>query len=140
MYHTDDLLHRVDRIYLGPPGKTAPVKIRYTAYGVGALVFVTTTVVLRGLLSIPWSSSSTLILFGITIFITGRLMRFITGDVTVRSVLTAAFNDLVAPRPPKTGAPVSVAPLPEHRMRHNAPAAGTSLSADLSDDPWSDAA
>ena len=54
---TYDLLHRVDRIYLGPPGKTAPVKIRYTAYGVGALVFVTTTVVLRGLLSIPWSKT-----------------------------------------------------------------------------------
>lgn len=140
MYHTDDLLHRVDRIYLGPPGKTAPFKIRYTAYGVGALVFVTTTVFLRGMLSIPWTSSSTLILFAVTIFITGRLMQFITGDVTVRSVLTAAYHDLVAPRPPKTGAPVSVAPLPEHRMRHNTPAAGTSAPTDLPNDSWSDAA
>lgn len=132
MYHTDDLLHRVDRIYLGPPGKTAPFKIRYTAYGVGALVFVTTTVFLRGLLSIPWTSSSTLILFAITIFITGRLMQFITGDVTVLSVLTAAKNDLVAPRPPKTGSPVAVTPLPALRMRH--------LPADTPADLWSDAA
>ena len=92
------------------------------------------------MLSIPWSSNSTLILFAITIFITARLMRFITGDVTVRSVVKAAYNDLVAPRPPKTGAPVSVAPLPEHRMRHNRPATGTSASTEAPADLWSDAA
>lgn len=140
MYHTDDLLHRVDRIYLGPPGKTLPFKVRYVAYGVGFLVFVLSTVLLRGLLSVPWSSGSTLIQAGIVVFVTGRLMRFVTGDVTVRSVITAAWNDLVAPRPPKAGTSTPVAALPEARMRHLRNDAEDSASVSIDNDIWSVAA
>lgn len=117
-YENDDLLHRVDRAYLGPPGYTFPFKVRYAAYGVGVGVFVVLMVVVRGLLQIPWGTQSTMILIAGTIFVTSRIMRYVNGDVTVMSVCKAAYNDLTAPRPPKSGEQLLIGAPAATRLHH----------------------
>ena len=36
----DDEIYRVDAVWLGPPRHTLPFRARYSAYGVGLVVFV----------------------------------------------------------------------------------------------------
>lgn len=111
MIDNDDLLYRVDQHYLGPAGRTLPFRLRYAAVGVGAVIFCTIFVVARAVVHVPLGFQSLVVMFGLTVVLTGRLTRFVNADRTVRSVIKAAGNDLVAPRPPKQGRTV-IFPMP----------------------------
>ncbi|SED92594.1 hypothetical protein [Rhodococcus koreensis] len=108
MINNDDLLYRVDRHYLGPTGYTFPVRIRYTALAVGILVFVAVFLIARAIVHVPLGFRPLMMMLLVTVFITHHIAKYVTPDRPLRSVLKAAFNDLNAPRPPKTGETVSV--------------------------------
>lgn len=103
MITTDDALARVDRHFLGPPGKTMPFRPSYTAIYTGAAVFFTIFVVARALLHVPLGFQPLAIMLAATVVITSRITRYVTPDRPLRSVVKAAWNDLNAPRPPKPG-------------------------------------
>ncbi|MEU6562551.1 hypothetical protein [Nocardia nova] len=128
MIENDDLLHRVDPHYLGPAGHTLPLRLRYQAAGVGFVVFTTVFVIARAILHAPLGFRSLLVMVLITVYFTTRLTRYITADRPLRSVVRAAWNDLVAPRPPKAGKALSIQ-LPDlgHRA-HRPPATEGSAS------------
>ncbi|MFE5790565.1 hypothetical protein [Rhodococcus erythropolis] len=119
MIDNDDLMYRVDRHYLGPTGYPLPVRIRYTAGIVGVAAFVVVFGIGRGILHVPLGFKSLMVMAVITVWLTTRIAKFVTPDRPLRSVLKAALNDLVAPRPPKQGKPVFVS-LPE-RLTKGAP-------------------
>jgi hypothetical protein len=99
----DDLLHRVDQHYLGPTGFTLPVRIRYAALGLGSAFLVTVFVIARAVVHVPLGFKSLVVMIVITVALTARVTKFVNADRPVRSVIRAAWNDLIAPRPPKPG-------------------------------------
>ncbi|WP_413768968.1 hypothetical protein [Rhodococcus pyridinivorans] len=103
MIDNDDMLHRVDRHYLGPTGFTLPFRLRYAAVGLGALVTVTVFVIARAIVQVPLGFQSLVVIVGIGVVITARVTKYVNADRSVRSVIRAAWNDLTAPRPPKAG-------------------------------------
>lgn len=103
MIDNDDMLHRVDRTYLGPTGATLPVRIRYSALGIGTGLLIIVFVIARGIVHVPLGFKSLVVILALTVVITGRVTKFVTADRPVRSVIRAAWNDLIAPRPPKPG-------------------------------------
>ncbi|WP_404316357.1 hypothetical protein [Prescottella equi] len=103
MIDNDDLLHRVDRHWLGPTGFTLPFRLRYAAVGLGVLIFVTVFVLARAIVHVPLGFKSIVVMGAIAVILTGRLTRFVNADRPIRSVFKAAWNDLNAPRPPKPG-------------------------------------
>ncbi|MDI9915398.1 hypothetical protein [Rhodococcus sp. IEGM 1379] len=108
MIDNDDLMYRVDRHYLGPTGYPLPVRIRYTAGIVGATAFIVVFVIARGILHVPLGFKSLLVMALVTVWATTRIAKYVTADRPLRSVVKAALNDLVAPRPPKVGKTVFV--------------------------------
>lgn len=108
MIDNDDLLHRVDRTYLGPTGATLPFRIRYSALGLGTGLLLIVFVIARGIVHVPLGFKSLVVILGLTVVITARITKFVTPDRPVRSVVKAAWNDLIAPRPPKHGQTVVV--------------------------------
>lgn len=106
MIETDDEIYRVDDRYLGPPGRTLPVHLRYIDYVVGVLVAIVLLVILRGLLKIETSSTFFILLLAATIFFTRRIMRLITPERGIGAIAREAWNDLTAPRPVKPGEPL----------------------------------
>ena len=113
MIDNDDLLHRIDPHYLGPAGKTLPMRIRYQAEGAGFVVFTTVFILARAVLHVPLGFRSLMLMGLVTVYVTTRLTRYITADRPLRSVVRAAWNDLVAPRPPRPGRALSIVlPLP----------------------------
>ncbi|NGP08994.1 hypothetical protein G6038_26670 [Rhodococcus sp. 14C212] len=111
MIDTDDLLYRVDSHYLGPTGQTMPMRIRYTAAGLGVALFAAVFVTARAIVHAPLSFKSLVVMVALTVVLTSKITRHVGPDRPVRSVLRAAWNDLTAPRPPKPGHAVTV-PLP----------------------------
>ena len=109
MIENDDMLHRVDRHYLGPTGFTLPFRLRYAAVGLGALVTVTVFVIARAVVQVPLGFQSLVVIVGIGVVITARVTKYVNADRSVRSVIRAAWNDLTAPRPPKAGQTVVLA-------------------------------
>ena len=103
MIDNDDMLHRVDRHYLGPTGFTLPFRLRYAAVGLGALITATVFVLARAIVQVPLGFQSLVVIVGIGVVITARVTKYVNADRSVRSVITAAWNDLIAPRPPKAG-------------------------------------
>jgi len=99
----DDMLHRVDRHYLGPTGFTLPVRLRYGAVGLGAVITAAVFVVARAIVHVPLGFQSLVLIVGIGVVITARVTKYVNADRPLRSVITAAWNDLTAPRPPKPG-------------------------------------
>lgn len=108
MIDNDDMLHRVDRHYLGPTGFTLPFRLRYAAVGLGAVIFVTVFVVARALVQVPLGFQSLVVIVGISVVLTSKVTKYVNADRPVRSVVKAAWNDLHAPRPPKQGQTVTV--------------------------------
>lgn len=108
MINNDDLLYRVDRHYLGPTGYAFPVRIRYTALTVGASVFPLVFLIARAVLHVPLGFKSWLVMAMVTVLLTHHITKYVTPDRPLRAVFIAARNDLVAPRPPKTGERVFV--------------------------------
>ncbi|EME19368.1 hypothetical protein [Rhodococcus triatomae] len=103
MIDNDDLLHRVDRHFLGPTGWTFPFRIRYAAIGLGVAIFVTVFIVGRALVHVPLGFRSLAVMLVIAVVLTSKVTKYVNADRPVRSVLRAAWNDLNAPRPPKPG-------------------------------------
>lgn len=103
MIDNDDMLHRVDRHYLGPTGFTLPFRLRYGAVGLGTIITAAVFVVARAIVHVPLGFQSLVLIVGIGVVITARVTRYVNADRPLRSVGTAAWNDLTAPRPPKPG-------------------------------------
>ncbi|WP_052056718.1 hypothetical protein [Rhodococcoides fascians] len=103
MIDNDDMLHRVDRTYLGPTGFTFPVRLRYAAIGLGGSILVTVFVIARGIVHVPLGFKSLVVILALTVVATARITKYVNADRPVRSIFRAAWNDLVAPRPPKPG-------------------------------------
>lgn len=108
MIDNDDMLHRVDRHYLGPTGFTLPFRLRYAAVGLGAAILVTVFVIARAVVHVPLSYTSLVMIVGLSAVLTSRVTKYVNADRPVRSVAKAAWNDLTAPRPPKPGQTVTV--------------------------------
>lgn len=106
MIDNDDLLHRVDKHYLGPTGAKLPVRLRYASLGLGALTFVIVFIIARAIVHVPLGFKSLVIMLVITVAVTTRVTKMVSADRPVRSVFKAAWNDLTAPRPPKRGTTV----------------------------------
>lgn len=103
MIDNDDMLHRVDRHYLGPTGFTLPFRLRYGAVGLGTVITATVFVLARALVHVPLGFQSLVLIVGIGVVLTARVTKYVNADRPIRSVATAAWNDLTAPRPPKPG-------------------------------------
>lgn len=115
MLETDDDIYRVDDRYLGPPGRTLPWQARYRAYALGIGVFVTVLVLARSVLHIPMSFKLLIILLALTVVVTVRVMRKVTPERPMRSILRAAANDLRSPRALKPGEPIPTSFAPTAR-------------------------
>ena len=109
MIDNDDLLHRVDRHYLGPTGLTLPFRLRYAAVGLGAVITAAVFVIARAIVHMPLGFQSLVLIVGIGVVITARVTKYVNADRPLRSVITAAWNDLNAPRPPQAGQTVVLA-------------------------------
>lgn len=116
MIDNDDMLHRVDRTYLGPTGFTFPVRLRYAAIGLGGSILVTVFVIARGIVHVPLGFKSLVVILALTVVATARITKYVNADRPVRSIFRAAWNDLVAPRPQARAN--RRAPRVPHRSRH----------------------
>lgn len=126
MIDNDDLLYRIDGHYLGPAGHTLPFRVRYAALRVGAPLFVVLFLLARAVVHVPLGFKSMAVLVVITAILTVRTVRHVNADRPVSSIFRAAWNDLVAPRPPKPGQTVTaLIPRP--------PRSNTADSADTAD-------
>lgn len=118
MIETDDLIYRVDNHYLGPTGKTLPVPIRYSAVGVGLSTFFVLFIIARSILHLSLSYGTFLILVVSTVAVASRITKYISADRPLCSVITAAYNDLTSPRPPKAGESIYITlPSPDRTRR-----------------------
>ena len=108
MIENDDILHRVDAHYLGPAGHTFPMRIRYSAAGVGAGIFFLIFVTARAIMHAPLGFKSLALMVAVTVVLTSKVTKYVNADRPLRSVIRAAWNDLVAPRPPKPGQTVLI--------------------------------
>ena len=103
MIENDDMLHRVDRHYLGPTGFTLPFRVRYGAVGIGAAIIFTLFFIARAIVHVPLNFQSIVIILALGVVLTSKVTKYVNADRPLRSVLKAAWNDLNAPRPPKVG-------------------------------------
>ncbi len=103
MIDNDDMLHRVDRHYLGPTGLTLPFRLRYAAVGLGTVITAAVFVIARAIVHVPLGFQSLMVIVGIGVVITARVTKYVNADRPLRSVTKAAWNDLTAPRPPRAG-------------------------------------
>ena len=121
MIDNDDLLHRVDRQFLGPTGWTFPFRIRYAAIGLGVAIFGTIFFVSRAIVHVPLGFRSLAVMVVLTVVLTSKVTKYVNADRPVRSVLRAAWNDLNAPRPPKPGQTVVLRIPATSRAQRSAP-------------------
>ena len=121
----DDMLHRVDRHYLGPTGFTLPFRLRYGALGLGTVITAAVFVVARAIVHVPLGFQSLVLIVGIGVVITARVTKYVNADRPLRSVVMAAWNDLIAPRPPKPGQTVVLHIPATVRTARSAPAAAS---------------
>ncbi|MCD2114382.1 hypothetical protein LQ384_25055 [Rhodococcus rhodochrous] len=103
MIENDDMLHRVDRHYLGPTGFTLPFRVRYGAVGIGFVIPVAIFIIARAIVHVPINFQSIVIILALGVVLTSKVTKYVNADRPLRSVLKAAWNDLNAPRPPKVG-------------------------------------
>ncbi|QXU56346.1 hypothetical protein NXT08_23645 (plasmid) [Rhodococcus pyridinivorans] len=101
MIDNDDMLHRVDRHYLGPTGFTLPFRVRYGAVGIGFVIPVAIFIIARAIVHVPINFQSIVIILALGVVLTSKVTKYVNADRPLRSVLKAAWNDLNAPRPPK---------------------------------------
>jgi len=99
----DDMLHRVDRHYLGPTGFTLPFRVRYGAVGIGVAIIFTVFFIARAIVHISLGFQSIVIILALGVVLTSKVTKYVNADRPLWSVLKAAWNDLNAPRPPKVG-------------------------------------
>lgn len=93
---TDDPVYRVDPVWLGPPGLTAPFRARYVAWGTGMASWVVIFTLARmwfdfSLWSVGWSL---VLAIALTRVVCGR----ITHERGLTAVLTMFVRELATPR------------------------------------------
>lgn len=103
MIDNDDMLHRVDRHYLGPTGFTLPFRVRYGAVGIGFVIPAVIFIIARAIVHVPINFQSIVIILALGVVLTSKVTKYVNADRPLRSVVKAAWNDLNAPRPPKVG-------------------------------------
>ncbi len=96
---TDDEAFRLNAVWLGPTGYTFPWTARYTAYGVGFLIFCAILLVKAVTplsIGLPpvWE-------FVIAVLLTNALMALVDHDRPIRSVVQTARAEARASRPSK---------------------------------------
>ena len=93
----DDEIYRVDAVWLGPPNQTLPFRARYSAYGVGMVVFIVLQSVERqvglglGFFTLAWSLMA-------TVGLTHLVLSVVDHDRPLTSVLAAFLHEVDAPR------------------------------------------
>jgi hypothetical protein len=106
--HTDDDLYRVDEVFLGPARQTLPFRIRYRAYGIGAVVFALVIVaeIATGLIGV-WAA-----IYGLigSAYVTKRLMAYIDHERTIRNAVIILAHEVSAPRAPRPSPPILFRP------------------------------
>lgn len=108
----DDEIYNVDAVWLGPPGKTLPIRARYVAYALGTVIFMLLQIVERrlgigfGFFSLAYSLLATAAL-------TKLILTFVDHDRPVVTVAQSFINELTAPRGDD---PVSRQPLRPERV------------------------
>lgn len=95
----DDGLYRVDARWLGPRGMQLPWAARYSAYGVGFLLFLAGIEVVHKI-GVGLSPVSVGVALVSAIIITTLLHKRVDADRPVRSVLTGFWAEVTAGRPP----------------------------------------
>lgn len=94
---TDDEVYRVDAVWLGPPKATFPWRVRYVAWGVGALVLLLVLSAERQL-GIGFGFFSTAWGLLITILLTRLICSRINHERPLTAVLTMWARELTTPR------------------------------------------
>lgn len=95
---TDNLMHRIDRTWLGPKILRFPWTATYTAYGLGAIIMSGTA--LAGIkLGIPINIFSVMAWLVISIVLTSRIAKSLNPERPIRAALLRLWHELTAPRP-----------------------------------------
>uniref|UniRef100_UPI00322203E0 hypothetical protein n=1 Tax=Intrasporangium sp. TaxID=1925024 RepID=UPI00322203E0 len=93
----DDEIYNVNSVWLGPPGRTLPFRVRYVAYAVGAVVFVAVQVIERrlgiglGFFSLAYSLLA-------TVGLTRLILSVVDPDRPLGAVLAGFVHEVGAPR------------------------------------------
>lgn len=93
----DDEIYNVNAVWLGPPGRTLPFRVRYVAYAVGVLVFVALQVIERrlgiglGFFTLAYSLLA-------TVGLTRLVLSVVDPDRPLTAVLAAFAHEVAAPR------------------------------------------
>ena len=93
----DDEIYNVNSVWLGPPNRTLPFRARYSAYMVGAVVFVLLQMVERrlgiglGFFSLAYSLLA-------TVALTRLILSVVNPDRPLGAVLAAFAHEACAPR------------------------------------------
>ncbi|GAA2500678.1 hypothetical protein [Terrabacter carboxydivorans] len=93
----DDEIYNVNSVWLGPPNRTLPFRARYSAYMVGAVVFVLLQMVERrlgiglGFFSLAYSLLA-------TVALTRLILSVVNPDRPLGAVLAAFAHEVSAPR------------------------------------------
>lgn len=93
----DDEVYRVDAVWLGPRNWTLPWRARYSAYGVGLVVFIAMQMVERrvGISLSFWAVMYSLLA---TVAATRGILALIDYERPLMAIMTAAANEIGAPR------------------------------------------
>lgn len=128
---TDDELSRVDRRWLGPPGRELPFAARYVAWGLGLTFFAAgqTLMSAAGAVSII----NTLIVIMFASILSTLVLRTVNPDKPVRVLARAAWDEISGPRPDTTDAQRSAPGRASIRLRADLPRPSTGVAADGSD-------
>lgn len=106
---TDDLLHRVDRTWLGPKILRFPWTATYQAYGVGLLT--TAAVAFIGIkIGLPINVVTVMGWIVVSLLTTRKITRSLDPDRPIRAAVARFWGELTAPRPvtPETESAVLV--------------------------------
>ncbi|AXG14968.1 hypothetical protein [Intrasporangium calvum] len=93
----DDEIYNVNAVWLGPPNRTLPFRARYSAYAVGAVVFLLLQMIERrlgiglGFFSLAYSLLA-------TVGLTRLILSVVNPDRPLAAVLSAFVHEVSAPR------------------------------------------
>ncbi|MCL2470380.1 MAG: hypothetical protein FWF25_01370 [Propionibacteriaceae bacterium] len=94
----DDDLYRVDRVFLGPPGKPWPFRMAYRGYGFWAGLLVVGVILWR-LARLPWNVVVFVAILVAAWFGAQWLDKHLTADRPISAEISRIFQELTAPRP-----------------------------------------
>lgn len=93
----DSELYAVNNVWLGPKGTTLPFRARYSAYGVGLVIFLIILSV-EHRLGMHFSFLSMTVAVMGTLIATRYLMQLVSFERPLKAILAGFWQDLTAPR------------------------------------------